>query len=122
MIDISIVGAKTLKKYREYLKIYPSRRAAFRAAKRDANIPMSQHPEEVIYPQSSKGREYSLDDRNVRLYIFNLGIGAVAIEYHIREDKEAFYGDEEGKGNQPPHFNSGEPPKKLGNHHYWDND
>jgi len=124
MIHVSVISTNTLKRYREYLgmKIYPSRRAAFRAAKRDANIPMSKQPEAVIYPQTSKGQEYSLDDRNVRLYIFNLIIGVVAIEYHIREDKKAFYGDKDGRGNQPPHFNSGEPPNKLGNHHYWEND
>ena len=77
-------------------------------------------PEEVIPALTSKGKEYNLDDRNVRLYIFSILIGAVAIEYHIREDKEAFYGDKDGTGNQLPHFNSGSPPKKLSNHHYWE--
>lgn len=120
MLTISLITSNTLKTYKEYIKIYPSRKAAFRAAKRGANIPMAQHPEEVIPALTAKGKEYNLDDRNVRLYIFSILIGAVAIEYHIREDKEAFYGDKDGTGNQLPHFNSGSPPKKLSNHHYWE--
>ena len=119
MFGFSIVSASTYERYQKYLKIYPSRRAAFRAAKRDAKIPMAEQPRGVVRPNSPEGKEYQLDDRNVRLYIFNLGIGAIAYEYHIREDKEAFYEDKEPKGHQLPHFNSGEPPKKLKGHHYW---
>lgn len=121
-MPISIVSRGTLKRYKHYLRVYPSRRAAFRAAKRDGRIPMGQQPEEVIYPHTDMGDEYDLDDRNVRLYIFSIIIGAVAFEYHLREDKEAFYGAERGKGDQLPHFNSGESKgsdKKLRNHHYW---
>ena len=51
-------------------KTYLSRRAAFRGAKRDGNIPMSQHPDESIYPNSDKGKEYGLDKRNVILLYF----------------------------------------------------
>jgi hypothetical protein len=83
---------------------------------------MSTHPEEVIYSDSDLGGEYGLDDRNVRLYIFSILIGAVAFEYHLREDKEAFYGAERGKGDQLPHFNSGKADGrqgKLKKHHYW---
>lgn len=119
-MPISIIGRGTLKRYRKYLKIYPSRRSAFRAAKRDGRIPMGQQPEEVIYPHTDLGNAYDLDDRNVRLYIFSIIIGAVAFEYHLREDKEAFYGS--GQGDQLPHFNSGQLKKnnkKLRNHHYW---
>ena len=96
-MPISIIGRNTLRRYRRYRKVYPSRRAAFRAAKRDGGILMSQHPEEVIYPGSDLGGDYGLDDRNVRLYIFSILIGAVAFEYHLREDKEAFYGAEKVK-------------------------
>ncbi len=60
-----------------------------------------------------------LDERNVRLYVFNIIVGAVAFEYHIREDKEAFYGTENTEGDQLPHFNSGESGRKLKGHHYW---
>ena len=89
-MPISIIGRNALRRYRRYRKVYPSRRAAFRAAKRDGGILMSQHPEEVIYPGSDLGGDYGLDDRNVRLYIFSILIGAVAFEYHLREDKEAY--------------------------------
>jgi hypothetical protein len=122
-MPISIIGRRTLKRYKQYLKIYPSRRAAFRAAKRDGRIPMGQQPEEVIYSGTDLGFDYDLDERNVRLYIFTIIVGAVVFEYHIREDKEAFYGDEARKGDQLPHFNSGEIEEeknnKLRNHHYW---
>ena len=81
---------------------------------------MRQHPDEVIYSGTQLGDDHGLDERNSRLYIFNLIIGALAIEYHIREDKEAFYGAVGRKGDQPPHFNSGEGErgKKLKKHHY----
>jgi len=41
---------------------------------------------------------------NVRLYIFYLFIGALAIEYHIREDKPVKYGRKDGAGDQLSHF------------------
>ncbi len=45
------------------------------------------------------GNTLGLDDRNVRLYIFNLGlVGAIAYEYHIREDHP------DPKHDQPQHF------------------
>ena len=116
-MKISVVGRRTLKRYRKYCKIFPSRRAAFRAAKRDAGIPVSSHPQKVVRSQTASGKEYGLDSRNVRLYIFGIFIAGVVVEFHIREDKEAFYPD--GKSKQLPHFNSGEPPKKLKKHHYY---
>jgi hypothetical protein len=117
---ISIVGFQILRRYEEYLKVYPSRKAAFRAAKRDANIPMQQHPQEIVTPFSHLGNDYDLDDRNVRLYIFHLLVCGIVIEYHIREDKEAFYGGEAGY--QPPHFNAGKEGAKLKEHYYWQDD
>lgn len=85
---------------------------------------MGQDPEEVIYAGTPAGYDLGLDDRNVRLYIFHIIVGVVAYEYHIREDKEAFYGSEAGAGDQLPHFNSGEVKSsdkkdKLKKHHYW---
>ena len=59
-----------------------------------------------------------LDERNVRLYVFNIGLLAVVVL--IREDKEAFYVDGDKIGYQPPHFNSGKSTdKKLKDHHYY---
>ena len=121
MLSVSFLSPKTYKDYKKKVNsdCYPSRRAAFRAAKRDAKIPMSQNPDKVIRPRSLEGDLYALDDRNVRLYIFNLGIGVVAYEHHIREDEPATYGNEDGAGDQLPHFNSGEPPNKLKEHFFW---
>ena len=81
---------------------------------------MSQHPEMVVFPNTDIGEQLGLDERNVRLYVFNIVVGAIVIEYHIREDKEAFYGGSEG--NQWPHFNSGDSQGKLKKHHYWKDD
>ena len=119
-MKVSIASNEVYRKFQEYLKIYPSRKAAFRAAKRDGNIPISQHPEMVVIPNTDFGDQLGLDERNVRLYVFNIIVGIIAIEYHIREDREAFYGSSEG--NQGSHFNSGEPPGKLKKHHYWKDD
>lgn len=116
MPEVYIVGPRTIQLYRKYQKYFPSRRAAFRAAKRDANIPMSRHPDKVIHPKTDAGDSYGLDDRNVRLFIFNMGIGAIAFEYHIREDRSA------PKHGQPKHFNTGIFTKKLKGHYYWDHD
>ena len=116
MSEVYIVGPYTLKLYRKYKKYFSSRRAAFRAAKRDANIPMSRHPDKVVYPMTVEGDSYGLDNRNVRLFIFNLIIGAIAFEYHIRQDKA------DKKLEQSPHFNSGTPPEKLKNHYFWNDD
>jgi len=118
-MTVTIISRKTRKLFTKYLLIYPSRRAAFRAAKRDGRIPVAQQPDEVIMPDTPEGEEMGLDERNVRLYVFNIIVGAVAFEYHIREDKEAFYGTENTEGDQLPHFNSGESGRKLKGHHYW---
>ncbi len=87
MMTVFVIDAGALKLYREYEKIYPSRSAAFRAAKRDAKIPMGQQSSDVIKANIDIGATFGLDERNVRLYIFNLLIGAVAIEYHKIEQK-----------------------------------
>lgn len=116
---VRIVSKETHRRYKVYKKIYPSRRAAFRAAKRDNGIPVTKNPDEVIIPETDLGEAYDLDDRNVRLYIFDIFVGAVVVQYHIREDKEAFYGGIKREGDQGPHFNSGSRGTKLKKHHYW---
>lgn len=113
MPEVFIVSYRVHQLYKEYRDVYPSRRAAFRAAKRDAGIPMGRQPRSVVRPRTTAGGLHGLDDRNVRLYIFPIFIGAIAFEFHIREDRA----DE--KLEQPPHFNAGQPPKKLKKHYFW---
>ena len=115
------------KKYPD--KHYETRRAAFRAAKRDNGIPVSQQPDEVIKPNDKdKWDEYELDgSKNTALYrfvVFLLGLLGFAEEkeIHIREDKDYSYGAVDGKGNQDEHFNSGEiqsDDTRLRRHHYY---
>lgn len=114
---VEFASRKVGKIYAQYKKIYPTRRAAFRAAKRDRNIPMSAQPDDIVYPRTAVGDAFGLDDRNVRLYVFNLVL--VALVVHIREDKEVFYVEGDDDSNQLPHFNSGRAGKKLRDHHYW---
>jgi hypothetical protein len=116
MPEFHIVGLRTHSLYLKYKRYFPSRRAAFRAAKRDAGIPMSQHPEKVVRPRTPEGTNYEIDDRNVRLYVFFIFIGAVFIEVHIREDKP------DKRLGQPKHFNAGNPPDKLKEHYFWNDD
>ena len=109
------------KKFKREDKYYNSRRAAFRAAKRDSNIPVSSQPVETITPKSKKWKKSGLDSRNKRLYIFRIfdffnGFFQEK-EVHIREDKAAIYTEEQG--HQIEHFNVGEPPKKLKKHFYF---
>ena len=118
-VKVSVVSGKTYRKYKDLLKVYPSRRSAFRAAKRHLSIPMHKQPDEVAYPHTDLGNKKGLDDRNVKLYIFNVVFGVFAIELHIREDKPAQYGDKDGLGDQLPHFNAGKHPGKKKDHRYW---
>jgi len=122
-MKVSIVGNRTYWKYRSLVaqKIYPSRSAAFRAAKRYLKLPMSKHPDKLVYPYTDLGDAYDLDERNVRLYVFYTFVGAIILELHIREDKPVSYGDEHGKGDQLPHFNSGKHPGGKKDHRYWNN-
>lgn len=100
---------------------FDTRRQAFRKAKRDNNIPGTSQPVEVLRPNTPKGNEANLDNRNRRLYIFKIIASLFGIssnkEIHIREDKGVIY--PEDIGNQLDHFNSGEPPAKLKKHHYF---
>jgi len=91
------------------------------AFKKDYGIPKSEQAREVVKPRTLEGRKRKLDQRNVRLYIFDLILNffgiAVRQETHLREDKEAFYAD--GRGNQNKHFNAGLNTGKLKDHYYY---
>ena len=110
-------------------KHHDSRRAAFRAAKRDNGITVSQQPVEVIRPNDKdKWNEYGLDkSKNRALYrfvVFLLGLLGFSEEkeIHIREDSDYSYGAVDGRGDQSKHFNSGEIQEediKLRRHHYF---
>ncbi|GJL61328.1 MAG: hypothetical protein NPIRA03_41850 [Nitrospirales bacterium] len=100
-------------------EVYETRKQAFRASKRDNKIPISMQPNEVVKPNTERGNQERLDDRNRRLYIFRLIeslFGEKGRDIHIREDKEVKY--PENKGNQLDHFNAGEPPR-LKKHYYY---
>ncbi len=110
-------------------KYYSTRRAAFRDAKRDNGIPVTQHPNEVIRPDDEQWHEFGLDETRNRalyrfiLYLLNLVTGFFEQrEVQIREDKDFYYGRVDKKGDQSEHFNSGEvlgDDTKLRRHHYY---
>lgn len=114
MAEFHFVSRRTHKLYKQYRQYFPSRRAAFRAAKRDAGIPMSRHPDAVVYPRTPAGEKSKLDERNVRFYVFDIWIGAIALQFRIREDLP------DKKNRQSKHFNAGYLPDKLKKHYYWD--
>ena len=101
-------------------KIFATRRAAFRAAKRDGNIPVSMQPVKVYKPPPKEEPDADLDHRNRRIYIFEVLLGlfssVVSRKYFIREDKEVEYSD---GGKQMDHFNAGKSPRKLREHYYF---
>ncbi|PSR15420.1 MAG: hypothetical protein DA408_08600 [Bacteroidetes bacterium] len=115
------------KKYPD--KHYETRKAAFREAKRDNGIPVSQQPIDVIRPNDKdKWDEYGLDrSKNRALYrfvVFLLGLFGFSEEreIHIREDSDYSYGAVDGRGDQREHFNSGEVQEdntRLRRHHYF---
>lgn len=112
---------KKPKREKDTGKIFDTRRAAFREAKRDHGVPVGKQPDEVVKPHTQIGDEYKLDKRNRRLYIFRFilslfGLGNDKEDVFIREDKEAFYSD---SGKQREHFNAGEDPEKLKKHYYY---
>lgn len=94
-------------------KTFDTRRAAFRAAKRDLNIPKNTQPFKVMSPSQIGWNDNKMDHRNRRLYIFRIVAflfgKRVVNEFHIREDKKVIYSG--NQGNQVDHFNAGKPPK-----------
>ena len=102
-------------------RYFETRRQAFRAAKRDNEVPVTQQPKQVLTPPTPKGAQFELDDRNKRLYIFKRFTGLFSRkqfpDIHIREDRAASY--EQDQGDQAPHFNSGPADGKLKKHHYF---
>ena len=66
---------KKLNKEKDTGKVFETRRAAFREAKRDHGVPVGKQPDEVVKPHTRIGDEYNLDKRNRRLYIFRFILG-----------------------------------------------
>ncbi|MCB9295560.1 MAG: hypothetical protein H6559_20905 [Lewinellaceae bacterium] len=103
-------------------KVFVTRRAAFREAKRDHGVPVSKQPYKVVKPNTPSGDQHKLDNRNRMLYIFRILISLFGFrdteerEIPIREDKEAFYAK---KDKQMEHFNAGEKDDKLRKHYYF---
>ena len=100
-------------------ELYPSRRSAFRAAKRLFGIPMHTKPDEVVLPNTDDGVARKLSQENKRLYIFRVFLGIFTLgqgEIHIREDHPKEYPD---GGVQTSHFNAGTGGKKLRFHFYF---
>jgi hypothetical protein len=116
-------GSREKKEKQPADETYETRRAAFRAAKRDMKIPMGTQPVEVLSPNKKGWKEARLDGRNRRLYIFRLldffFNRRRSREIHIREDKGVTYPNDEG--NQLDHFNAGHPPNKLKRHYFYRN-
>ena len=84
---------------------------AFRKAKDQNGIPRSQQPNKTIKANTPEGNDYSLDDRNVKLYEFTNYKGETIL---IRQDKSVKYSN----GYQPKHFNAGlKNENKLKQHH-----
>jgi hypothetical protein len=102
-------------------RTFGSRKAAFRGAKRDMNVPMCKQPFKVLHTSQPGWKDTGMDTRNSRMYIFKLFRMIFGKreedEIHIREDKPVQYPQNEG--NQPSHFNTGRPPGKLRNHYFF---
>ncbi|NNA43952.1 type IV secretion protein Rhs [Pseudomonas lactis] len=96
-----------------------SRRGAFRQAKRDANVPMTQNPDVMTHPSSGRTTQYKiekmtdLNDDNIldesgrtinsRVYQFTRADGSkVLIQDHSAGHK---FGRPDGIGDQKAHFN-----------------
>jgi HNH/endonuclease VII toxin of polymorphic toxin system component len=95
-----------------------TRHEALNKAKEANDIPRSASPDHVYRPGTDRGKEMGLDERNVRLYEYTNSRGE---KIWIREDKAVRYG-ENGRGNQPAHFNAGPAGEKLRQHHGFGND
>jgi len=102
-------------------KYFDTRKGAFRGFRKDYDVPKTEQPQKVVSPDSRGGKDYELDERNKRLYIFGEKrnkFGQVKRrETQLREDKDAFYAG--GKGNQDQHFNAGHSGDKLKDHYYF---
>ena len=84
------------------------RRGAFRQAKRDAGIPVSQQPNKVtIIKDRATGKK-------IKVYEFTNTKG---IKIEIRDDKYGHYYGEKNPQNRGPHFNSGKKGNKLKDHY-----
>ncbi|KHD27853.1 hypothetical protein LH67_15035 [Xenorhabdus nematophila] len=96
---------------------FGSRNAAFRAAKRDAGIPMNQRPDKIFDPKTgfdSQYRHVRMTDSNNETIIGNNGKPIWTKEYQftkangtkvIIQDHSAGHYYPNGVGNQGPHLN-----------------
>ena len=102
-------------------KHFDTRKQALHAFKKDYNIPRTEQPKEVVKPFTPQGERHNLDNRNVRLYIFQAVVNLFKVttrrKTYLREDKEAFYVKE--RGTQDSHFNAGHANEKLRDHYYF---
>jgi RHS repeat-associated protein len=85
----------------------PGRRGAFRAAKRDADIPMGQQPDDVRrVPMTDRNGKVILDDNHqpvmTREYVFTRSDGSQVV---IQDHSAGHRFGEGGRGDQGPHFN-----------------
>ena len=99
----------------EAIHALPSKNAAFRSAKRANHIPITAQPEKVVKPNTPDADDYRLDQCNNRMYIFQKTDGK---KLYIRSDKPVRY-NENGRGDQGPHFNAGEYWERLDQHYYY---
>ena len=111
---------RKISKERTTDQVFETRRAAFRAAKRDHGVPVCRQPTKAIHAKSDSAKDLGLDHRNRRLYIFEILLGIFGLNknrsVHIREDKAMHYED---GGYQEKHFNAGGNPVKLRKHYYY---
>jgi RHS repeat-associated protein len=94
----------------------PNANQALRDAKEAWDVPKSAQPDKTIKPGTPEGDAAGLDGRNVKLYEYTNNKGE---KIHVRQDKPATY-NENGAGDQGPHFNSGPANDKLKRHDYYD--
>jgi RHS repeat-associated protein len=94
----------------------PNANQALRDAKEAWDIPKSAQPDKTIKPGTPEGNAAGLDERNVKLYEYSNSRGE---KIHVRQDKPATY-NQNGAGDQGPHFNSGPAGEKLQRHDYYD--
>ena len=95
---------------------FKTRRQAFRAAKKDNDIPVSEQPEKTIKPSTPRGDKENLDKRNKVMFIFRKRKGIFERDENVyfREDVPVEYRD---GGKQGKHFNVGKKIDKLGDHY-----
>ena len=107
---VDVLGLKSYKQF-------SSRKEAFRAAKRDAGIPILQHPDKIKDPYTGQLKQYrrvKMTDRNGSAILNDEGKPIWTREYQytrhdgskvIIQDHSAGHNYLDGVGNQGSHFN-----------------